>query len=221
MTFGQSHRHFGHWMCLNGLYLGTKYEVCRWNSLQDMKSSLFLPIFLETLTLTFCLLTLVKVIGTWVIKCASFGCILVPSMKSVDQIVIVIWTKVHQISCLTLKFEIWPWVKVTEENINKIPLSCFTINQIWIGLFKRFRNYLELKVFQVKVLSAWHRMLDAAWLYVKWSESDLDLRSVKLKCSRLKIAIPNPDDRPHRQGSNHIRVTKFDCDSKIKLDKWN
>ena len=27
--FGQSHQHFGNLMRLNGLYLGTKYEVCR------------------------------------------------------------------------------------------------------------------------------------------------------------------------------------------------
>ena len=44
--FGQGHRHLGHWMCLIRLYLGTKYEVCRWNSLRDMTSSLFFYQFL-------------------------------------------------------------------------------------------------------------------------------------------------------------------------------
>ena len=28
LTFGQFHRHLGHGMRLNGLYFGTKYEVC-------------------------------------------------------------------------------------------------------------------------------------------------------------------------------------------------
>ena len=35
------HRDLGHWMCLNGLYLGTTYQVCRWNILRDMTSSLW------------------------------------------------------------------------------------------------------------------------------------------------------------------------------------
>ena len=41
MTVGQGHRHLGHWMRLIRLYLGTKYEVCRWNSIQDMASLVF------------------------------------------------------------------------------------------------------------------------------------------------------------------------------------
>ena len=51
----QGHRYFGHWMCLIGLYLGTKYEVCRWNSLREMTSSLvfYHTHFGENLTLTF------------------------------------------------------------------------------------------------------------------------------------------------------------------------
>ena len=58
LTKGQGHRHLGHWMHLIVLYLGTKYEVCKWNSLKDMTSSLFfLPIFGKILpwplTLTF------------------------------------------------------------------------------------------------------------------------------------------------------------------------
>ena len=45
LTFGQGHQHLGHWMRLNGLYLRTKYEVCRWNSMQDMVSCLaFYPL---------------------------------------------------------------------------------------------------------------------------------------------------------------------------------
>ena len=35
LTFGQRYRHLGHWMRIYGLYLGTKYEVCRWYSLLD------------------------------------------------------------------------------------------------------------------------------------------------------------------------------------------
>ena len=54
LTLGQGHQHLGHWMRFIGLYLGTKYEVCRWNSVQDMTSSLFFfTHFLENLTLTF------------------------------------------------------------------------------------------------------------------------------------------------------------------------
>ena len=29
LTLGQGLRHLGHWMHIYGLYLGTKYEVCR------------------------------------------------------------------------------------------------------------------------------------------------------------------------------------------------
>ena len=48
------HQHLGHWMRFIEMYLGTKYEVCRWNSIRDMASSLiFLIIFWENLTLTF------------------------------------------------------------------------------------------------------------------------------------------------------------------------
>ena len=46
----QGHRHLGHWMCLIGLYLGTKYEVYRWNSIRDMASSLVLYHFGGNLT---------------------------------------------------------------------------------------------------------------------------------------------------------------------------
>ena len=54
----------------------------------------------------FTLWPLVKVIVPWIIKCASLGCTLVPSMKSVGQIGYEIWTQVHPISCMTS--EIWP-----------------------------------------------------------------------------------------------------------------
>ena len=46
LTFGQGHQHLGHWVRLIGLYLGKKYEVCRWNSLRDMTSSLVFYPFL-------------------------------------------------------------------------------------------------------------------------------------------------------------------------------
>ena len=36
LTLGQDHRHLGHWMRLIGLYLGTKNDVCRCNSIPDM-----------------------------------------------------------------------------------------------------------------------------------------------------------------------------------------
>ena len=36
LTFGQGHRHLDHKMRLIGLYLGTKYEVCRSNRFRDM-----------------------------------------------------------------------------------------------------------------------------------------------------------------------------------------
>ena len=50
------HRHLDHWMRFIGLYLGTKYKVCRWNSIQDITSSLgvfFFTHFWENLTLIF------------------------------------------------------------------------------------------------------------------------------------------------------------------------
>ena len=54
LTKCQGHRHLGYWMHLIGLYLCTKYEVFRWNSLRDMTSSLVLyPFFFLNLTLTF------------------------------------------------------------------------------------------------------------------------------------------------------------------------
>ena len=90
LTKNQGHQRLGHWMRLIGLYLGTKYEVCRWNSLQVMTSSLILYPFWENLTLTFDL-DLRSVIGTWVIECASLGCTLVPGMKSVVEIASEIW----------------------------------------------------------------------------------------------------------------------------------
>ena len=74
-------------MCLIGLYLDTKYEVCRWNNLLDMTISLvFLPIFWKIWPWPW-----VKVFGTWVIKCALLGCTLLPSMKSVGEIASEIW----------------------------------------------------------------------------------------------------------------------------------
>ena len=50
---GQGHRPLSHWMRLNRLYLGTKYEVCRWNSIGDIASSLVFYPFWGNLTLTF------------------------------------------------------------------------------------------------------------------------------------------------------------------------
>ena len=75
MTVGQGHRHLGHWMRLIRLYLGTKYEVCRWNSIQDMASLVFnyLTHFEEILTFSqghhhlsywMCLITIRMYLGT-------------------------------------------------------------------------------------------------------------------------------------------------------------
>ena len=88
-TFGQGHRLLGHWMRLIGLYHGTKYEVCWWNSLRDMTSSLVFYPFLTKFDLW--PWPKVMVISTWVIECALLGCTLVPSMKSVGEIVSEIW----------------------------------------------------------------------------------------------------------------------------------
>ena len=90
LTQGLGHRHLGHWMCLIWLYLVTKYEVCRWNSIRDMAH---LCRF-WTFDLDLWPWPLVRVIGTWVIKCALLGCILVPSMKSLGRIGFEIWTQV-------------------------------------------------------------------------------------------------------------------------------
>ena len=49
---GQGHRHLGHWMRLIGLYLGTKYEVCRWNSPEIWPVLWFFIHFWKNLTLT-------------------------------------------------------------------------------------------------------------------------------------------------------------------------
>ena len=87
LTFGR----LGHWMRLIGLYLGTNYEVCRWNSLQDMTSSLvFYPFFGKIIDLDLWPWPKV-VIGTWVIECALLGCTLVPTMKCVGEIASKIW----------------------------------------------------------------------------------------------------------------------------------
>ena len=176
LTLSQGHRHYGHWMRIIGLYLDTKYEVCRWNSLRDRTSSLvFLPIFGEiwpwplTLTLgqghrqlghSMCLIGLylcpkyevftsrwnslhdmisslvfypffgkfdldlwVKVIGTWVIECASLGCTFVPSMKCllvgeiVSKIWQVLWFFTHFWENLTLTLgqghrHYFPWMRL-------------------------------------------------------------------------------------------------------------
>ena len=48
----QGHRHLGYSMRLLGLYLHTKYEVCRWNSIWGMASYLVFIHFFENLTLT-------------------------------------------------------------------------------------------------------------------------------------------------------------------------
>ena len=64
LTMGQGHRHLGHWMRLIGLYLGTKYQVCRRNSLRDMTSSLFFYQFFRKFDLDLRPWPLVKVIST-------------------------------------------------------------------------------------------------------------------------------------------------------------
>ena len=64
------------------------------------------------------------------------GCTLVPSMKSVGQIGFEKWTHVYPISCLTLKFYFWPWVKINVQSLS--------------GLVKWFRNYFELKFSRLK-----------------------------------------------------------------------
>ena len=99
-----------HWMRLIGLYLGTKYEVCRWNSLQDMTSSLVFYPFLGKFDLDLWPWLSVKVIGTWVIECALLGCTLVPSMKCVREIASkiwpVLWFFMHFGENLTLTFDL-------------------------------------------------------------------------------------------------------------------
>ena len=92
------------------LYLSTKYEICTWNSLQYMTSSLVFTHFGANLTLTFEFdlwpWTSVKVIGTWVIECVFMGCTLVPSMKSVGEITSEIWPDVK---FLHFFWKLWPW----------------------------------------------------------------------------------------------------------------
>ena len=78
-------------MRLIGLYLGTKYEVCKWNSLRDMTSSLVFYTFLDKFDLDLWPWPEVKVIRTWVIECALLGCTLVLSIQSVGEIPSEIW----------------------------------------------------------------------------------------------------------------------------------
>ena len=112
LTFGHGHKHLGHWMRLIGLYLGTKYEVCKWNSIRDMASCLvFYPIW-GKFNLDLSPWPLVKVIVTWVIECALLGCTLVPSMKSVGEIVSEIWPVLWFFTLFNWKIWPWPLVKV-------------------------------------------------------------------------------------------------------------
>ena len=107
LTFIQGHQHSfinSHWMCLIRLYLGAKYEVCRWNSIQDMASSLVFSPFWGNIYID--LWPSVKVTGTWFIECALLGCTLVPSMKSVSEIASDIWP----VLCFfPIVGKIWPW----------------------------------------------------------------------------------------------------------------
>ena len=97
---GQGHRHLGHWMRLIRLYLATKYEMCRWNSLRDMTSSLVFHAFWGKFDLDLWPWPWVKVIGIWVIECALLSCILVLNMKSVGEIASEIWP----VLCLFMHF---------------------------------------------------------------------------------------------------------------------
>ena len=91
-------------------YLGTKYEVCRWNSLRDMPHSLFFYTFWGKFDFDHWPWPKVKVIGTWVIECALLGCTLVPIMKSVGEIASkiwpVLWFFTHFWENLTLTFDL-------------------------------------------------------------------------------------------------------------------
>ena len=49
LTFGQGRWHLCHRVCLNGLYLGTKYEVSRWNRIWDMAYCSILFSFLSSM----------------------------------------------------------------------------------------------------------------------------------------------------------------------------
>ena len=149
-------RQVGHWMRLIGLYLGTKYEVCRWNSIQDMASSLGFYPFWENLTLTWDLLGqghrhlsciiianyldfgqfLDIDLDLWIlpqVKVISFwvigllGCIFVPSMKSVGQKSSEIWTQIYPISTLTAFHDTFGPKNSNFKYITKILLICFTI----------------------------------------------------------------------------------------------
>ena len=73
-------------MHLNELYLDTKYEVSRRNSLQDMTSSLGFYHFWENLTLTFDLDFGSRSSALGSLNALYLGCTLVPSMKSVGEI---------------------------------------------------------------------------------------------------------------------------------------
>ena len=71
---GQGHLHLSHWMLLIGLYLGIKYECCRWNS-RDMTNYLgFFTYFLRKFDFDLWPWLSVEIIGTRVIKCALMGC---------------------------------------------------------------------------------------------------------------------------------------------------
>ena len=138
LTLGQGHRHLGHWMCLIGLYLGTKYEVCRWNSIRDMAHFVdfgqFLDIWPWPVTLTF---------GTWVVSWYQ---------------VLSLWDKtVLRYEPMFSWLPVWPWnltfdlesrsSKNISLNVNPVVLPSY---QVWSRSVKWFRNYLKLKFSRLK-----------------------------------------------------------------------
>ena len=92
----------GSGMRLNGLYVGTKYEVCRWNRIRDIANCLVICSLLINLTDLWPRPS-AKVISTWVIEYTLLGCTLVTSMKSVG------WNSIQLLSNLSILGKFLPW----------------------------------------------------------------------------------------------------------------
>ena len=95
---------FWPWLKGQGLYLGTKYEVCRWNRIQHMANCLLFNSFLRNLTLTF------EIIGTSVL--GSLDAPYYIYLGTGTKYEVCRWNIIRDmVSHIFIQFwgEIWPW----------------------------------------------------------------------------------------------------------------
>ena len=130
---------FDHLMRLNGLYFGTKYEVCRWNSIRDMTHFLdfgqLLDIWPWPVTLTFdqgrwhlghWMRLIGLYLGTKYDVCGSNR----------------YWDMNPCLPDIQFDLEIWPLtLSQGQRKLHQLN-SLFYHHTIWSGSVKWFRNYL-------------------------------------------------------------------------------